>query len=224
MFDRSTKLMAAIFILVAAILMTLNLVSKGSPLKDWWFVLLLFFIAAALWVSVQVEDGKLSTADKAKSAVETAKEAVTAAKDKETVKKEVVKPPVPEPVEQETPKEKEPKLVEKVEPVVKKETKPKTEPKPVKKVPEPAKEDAIVDLTRIEGVGPKYRDALIAAGITTFAKLAESKLEDIQAAAKAAGMNRSKSMATWAEQAGYAAREDWDGLDKLQKQLDGGKK
>jgi predicted flap endonuclease-1-like 5' DNA nuclease len=210
MFDRSTKLMAAIFILVAAILMTLNLVSKGSPLKDWWFVLLLFFIAAALWVSVQVEDGKLSTTDKAKSAVETAKEAVTAAKDKETVKKEVVKPPAPEPVKQETPKEKEPKT--------------KTEPKPVKKVPEPAKEDATVDLTRIEGVGPKYRDALIAAGITTFAKLAESKLEDIQAAAKAFGMNRSKSMATWAEQAGYAAREDWDGLDKLQKQLDGGKK
>lgn len=80
------------------------------------------------------------------------------------------------------------------------------------------------DLTRVEGIGPKYQDALVAAGITTFAELAGTSLESIQAAAAAYGMRNAASMSTWAEQAGYAAKGDWDGLLKLQQELSGGRR
>ena len=80
------------------------------------------------------------------------------------------------------------------------------------------------DLTRIEGVGKKYADALAAAGINTYAKLSQASLDELQAAADAAGLTNRASMETWAEQAVYAARGDWDGLQKFQDTLDGGRR
>jgi len=80
------------------------------------------------------------------------------------------------------------------------------------------------DLTRIEGIGPKYHDALAIGGIDTFAKLAAASEDDILAAVKAAGMRRNRSMPTWAEQAALAAKGDWDGLAKLQDELAGGRR
>jgi len=80
------------------------------------------------------------------------------------------------------------------------------------------------DLTRIEGIGPKYRDALIEADITTYARLANLSVEQIETIAQDAGMRRSASMATWAEQARLAANNDWDALDALQEQLSGGRR
>jgi large subunit ribosomal protein L21 len=80
------------------------------------------------------------------------------------------------------------------------------------------------DLTKIEGVGPKYQDALRAAGIDTYAKLAAASIDAIRNAAKAAGLRNTRSMETWAEQAKLAAAGDWDGLARFQDSLSGGRK
>lgn len=79
------------------------------------------------------------------------------------------------------------------------------------------------NLTKIEGIGPKMRDALIAQGVSTFAKLADQSLEEIRAAIEASGMRFAPSAESWAEQAGLAAQGDWDGLEKLQAILDSGR-
>ena len=80
------------------------------------------------------------------------------------------------------------------------------------------------DLTRVEGIGPKYRDVLIASGIDTFAKLAKLSQTEIEALASAGGVRRSASMVSWAEQAALAAKGDWDALAKLQESLTAGRK
>ncbi len=80
------------------------------------------------------------------------------------------------------------------------------------------------DLTRIEGVGPKYRDILYEAGISTYAQLAVMSEAELVELAQAAGMRRRASMATWPEQARLAASGDWDGLEKLQNELSGGRR
>lgn len=80
------------------------------------------------------------------------------------------------------------------------------------------------DLTKIEGVGPKMSAALKAAGIDTYAKLAQSEVDTLKKAIEAAGMNLAPSVDTWAEQAKFAAEGDWDGLKNLQDQLVGGRR
>lgn len=94
--------------------------------------------------------------------------------------------------------------------------KPKTKSKP--------KADKGDDLTKIEGIGPKMAEALKAAGITTFARLATATEAELTAAIQNAGMRFAPSLVTWAEQAKYAAEGDWEGLEKMQSQLVGGRK
>jgi F-type H+-transporting ATPase subunit gamma len=80
------------------------------------------------------------------------------------------------------------------------------------------------DLTKIEGIGPKMSTALKAAGINTFAELAQSTNEELEAAVAAAGMRLAPTLPTWAEQAAFAAAGNWEGLEELQKQISGGRK
>ncbi len=80
------------------------------------------------------------------------------------------------------------------------------------------------DLTVIEGIGPKMSQALKAAGIDTFAKLAEADEDALRAAINAAGLKLSPSLKTWASQAKYAAAGDMDGLKRYQDELVGGRK
>lgn len=80
------------------------------------------------------------------------------------------------------------------------------------------------DLTKIEGIGAKYQEALHNAGITTFEQLAVLSVDQLVEIAQAAGMRRSGSMNTWAEQAALAAKGDWDALQKLQDELVGGRR
>lgn len=80
------------------------------------------------------------------------------------------------------------------------------------------------DLTKIEGIGVKYQEALYSAGITTFEQLAELSVEQLAEIAQAAGMRRAGSMETWAEQARLAAAGEWDALQKLQDELIGGRR
>ena len=153
--------------------------------------------------------------------------------------------PQPEPVAEETPAEEaaaeqappeaEPEPEPEPEPVAKEEPAQETEAEPVAeeasaeqevaKEPAPAaSSDTPDDLERIEGIGQKYKDALVAEGIDSFEKLAALSLEEIEQAAQKQGMRRRASMKTWAEQATLAAKGDWDGLDALQEALTGGRR
>jgi large subunit ribosomal protein L21 len=98
-------------------------------------------------------------------------------------------------------------------------------PAPAPSTPPPARPPQAVDddLTKLEGIGPKISQALVAAGLNTFEKMAGASMEDFQGALLAAGINLAPSAESWAEQAGYAARGDWDGLDALQDRLEGGR-
>lgn len=80
------------------------------------------------------------------------------------------------------------------------------------------------DLTKIEGIGPKMSKALVAAGIDSFVKLSDSSEEQLRDAIAAAGMRFAPSIPTWAEQASYAAKGDWDGLQGFQDQLIAGRR
>ncbi len=80
------------------------------------------------------------------------------------------------------------------------------------------------DLTVVEGIGPKMAAALRAAGIDTFARLARASETELRAAIEAAGMRFAPSMRTWAAQAAYAMRGEWDALKQYQKQLVAGRK
>lgn len=74
------------------------------------------------------------------------------------------------------------------------------------------------DLTRLEGIGPVYAGKLNAAGITSFAALAdtdEARLAEIIAAPDWRKVNYGE----WIEQARLAAAEDEAGLAKLQARL-----
>ncbi len=80
------------------------------------------------------------------------------------------------------------------------------------------------NLRKIEGIGPKIEKALNAAGIHTYAQLAAASEEELRAALEAAGMRFAPSLPTWAEQASFAAKGDWDGLAQLQDRLVAGRK
>ena len=88
----------------------------------------------------------------------------------------------------------------------------------------PSKKEAADDLTKIEGIGPKVSEALHEAGINSFAKLAESKAEDIkEILEKAEGNFNAQDPASWPEQAQLAADGKWDELKELQDKLTAGK-
>ncbi len=86
------------------------------------------------------------------------------------------------------------------------------------------KKDDGDDLTVIEGIGPKISKTLIAAGIDTYAKLAQATEDQLIEIITAAGMIKPGSVSTWAEQAALAAKGDWEALQALQSQLSGGRR
>ncbi|MFC7356413.1 50S ribosomal protein L21 [Jejudonia soesokkakensis] len=81
------------------------------------------------------------------------------------------------------------------------------------------------DLKKIEGVGPKAMEAMVAAGLDTFAKVAKAKPADIEKILADASSRLAHLVAnTWPEQAKLAADGKWDELQELQDKLDGGRK
>ncbi|SIS40646.1 LSU ribosomal protein L21P [Zobellia uliginosa] len=102
---------------------------------------------------------------------------------------------------------------------------PKKEEKPAKKEAAPkaapkkaAKAD---DLKKIEGIGPKIAETLIAAGVSTFAELAKTDAAKISEII--ADVRGNHVTDTWPAQAKLAAEGKWDELKKWQDELDGGK-
>jgi predicted flap endonuclease-1-like 5' DNA nuclease len=89
--------------------------------------------------------------------------------------------------------------------------------------PEPAPAPtAADDLTRLEGIGPKVAAVLAAAGIQTFAQLAETPVERLQHILREAGL-QFLDPASWPEQARVAASGDEARLAALQARLRGGR-
>lgn len=77
------------------------------------------------------------------------------------------------------------------------------------------------DLKKVEGIGPKIAETLIAAGISTFAELAETTPAKV--AEIIADVRGNHVPDTWPAQAKLAAEGKWDELKKWQDELDGGK-
>jgi predicted flap endonuclease-1-like 5' DNA nuclease len=79
------------------------------------------------------------------------------------------------------------------------------------------------DLTRIEGIGPKIKSVLQAAGVATFADLANTEVESLKKILVDAGL-RIHNPASWPEQAALAAAGQWDELKALQERLSAGRR
>ena len=79
------------------------------------------------------------------------------------------------------------------------------------------------DFTLIEGIGPKINDLIHAAGIHTFAELAETSVDAIQKILDDAGPNyKLAKPGSWPDQAKMAANNEWEALKKWQDEMDGG--
>ena len=80
------------------------------------------------------------------------------------------------------------------------------------------------DLKRIEGIGPKIAELLVAGGIRTFRDLAAAEPYRIKEVLTKGG-NRfaTAEPASWPLQANLAAEGRWAELDELQAKLDGGR-
>ena len=94
----------------------------------------------------------------------------------------------------------------------------------VEEVVEAVTSDEPDDLSKVEGIGPVYQKILKEAGVATFAAIASKSQDELEKIIKDAGKRRPASIETWAEQAELAAKGDWDGLEKLQSTLDGGRR
>jgi len=77
------------------------------------------------------------------------------------------------------------------------------------------------DLKKIEGIGPKIAETLVAAGIASYADLA--KADSAKISEIIADVRGNHVTETWPAQAQLAADGKWDELKKWQDELDGGK-
>jgi predicted flap endonuclease-1-like 5' DNA nuclease len=90
-------------------------------------------------------------------------------------------------------------------------------------VSKPSPDGTAERLERIEGIGPKVAGLLNAAGIRTFAQLAETKVERLSELMQANRLNFINP-STWPEQARLAAGGRWQDLEALQNELKGGRR
>lgn len=105
--------------------------------------------------------------------------------------------------------------------VPKKEAAPKKEVAAKKAAPTKAKAKAKADdLKKVEGIGPKIAETLIAAGIATFADLAKAKPAKISEIIE--GVRGNHVPDSWPKQAKMAADGKWDELKEWQDNHKGG--
>lgn len=218
-FDRETKNMIAIMALFAALTLAINYIVVPDADQSFisWSVGL-FVVAVMFWIWIRRDDLAAKRTDALNAAEDAARQAEDLAKktkDQASAKIDIEDTKVVESIAEAVKEVKKDIKKEVVEPVVEAV---KAVKKEVKKATEPD------DLTKVEGIGPMYAQLLIDAGVTTYAQLASMSQDDIEKHIKDAGKRRPASVETWAEQAGFAAKGDWDGLEKLQATLDGGRR
>ena len=92
----------------------------------------------------------------------------------------------------------------------------------VEAAPVRVQEAAPDDLALIEGIGPKVKEILKAAGISTFSELASAKVEALNELLDANDL-QFLDPATWPEQAKLASEGRMDELQVLQDELKGGR-
>ena len=214
---RDMKAILGVTLLVLGLLQGANmfvLEDQERTVAGWLWTILLLGGAVLFWLWMQrdqrtAEEAAQETLDEAENQLEVAEQAAleAQARTEERVEEavEAAETPEPEPAAPSEP----PQAVEEAQP----------EPEPT-----PATEEQTVptisgepdDLTRINGIGPSYRDILVAADVDTYAKLAAMSEDEIVKLVRDNGGRKSATMATWAEQAKLAAAGDWDGLEKLQ--------
>ncbi|MEN1784207.1 MAG: 30S ribosomal protein S2 [Bacteroidota bacterium] len=79
------------------------------------------------------------------------------------------------------------------------------------------------DLTKIEGVGPKAAEALVAAGLATFEAIAKAEVDNMKSILTAASPRLAHLDPTsWSKQAKMAADGEWDALKTWQDNAKGG--
>ncbi len=221
--DRSTRNVVAAFFLIAALFLAINKVVESAALPDWWLPILLFVIGAALalvpnWsfargqVEPEPEPGKV--APPSAPALPTPEirtyhvtaqqvprlQTMTIRPDPESAEYTVVN------ITEDTPNE------EAVLPFTETEVVTPTGTEASPEVSAEAVKEAGDDLTRLNGIGPKSSAALIAAGIDSYQKLADSSDEAIRDALLTAKVRLVGDVVTWSQQAAYAAKGDWEGL------------
>src|SRR6056297_3657158 len=143
------------------------------------------------------------------------KEEAKAAKTEEAPKKEEKKAEA-------APKKEEKAAEEK--PAKKAEAAPKEEEKAAEE--KPAKKEAKAkpdDLTKIEGIGPKAAEALVANGVKTYAELADADAEKVkEILTEASSTLAHLDPTSWPKQAKMAADGKWDELKEWQDNVKGG--
>jgi predicted flap endonuclease-1-like 5' DNA nuclease len=87
--------------------------------------------------------------------------------------------------------------------------------------PEAAPSGGRDDLTQLSGIGPRVAEALAAAGITTYASLAQVNEPQLRHALHASDMTPPAGVGSWPMQASYAARGDWQGLMRYNQKRSG---
>lgn len=219
-FNQDTKNLIINIAVVAGIACGMNYVVMENPDRSLisWSVGL-FVVAVLFWIWMRRDDVAEGREDALKAADEAAKQAeALAAKAEAEAKAQLNATKKEKVVKAEDLEDYTEDLEAAIEEVVSKDKVETAKSSPPKASGEPD------DLSVVEGIGPKYRQALFDANITTYEQVAgmtPNQLEDI---IKGAGMRRPASIETWAEQATYAAKGDWDGLEKFQKTLDGGRR
>ena len=90
--------------------------------------------------------------------------------------------------------------------------------------PAPTTVDGKDDLTRIEGIGPKVAEVLVAAGVDNYVTLSITHPDRIKEILSGAGPQFAvHDPTTWPDQSQLAASGEWDKLAEWQAVLDGGK-
>jgi len=240
--NSDSKAIVGTFSLTLGIMLGINYMVSETR-EDSWLGWIILFLGLAflfyLWMyrdenrkedGTQAIDAIRDIEGKIERLQDRAQEKINVAESKIEAVSQATSVATPEPVVEEV-IEPEP-VVEEVagpEPVVEEVVEPEpvveevSEPEPVvEEISESSDDVEPDDLTKVEGIGPKYRDALHSVGVKTFAQLASLSQEELEAKVKEAGMRRSKSMGTWLEQAKLAAAGDWDALQVLQDELNGG--
>ena len=224
-FDRETKNMIAIIAFITAVVVGINYVVVPDADQSFisWSVGL-FVVAVMFWIWIRRDDLAAKRDEALKAAEEAARQAEDLAKktkDNAQAKIDITEEQVVEVVADSIEE-----VVEVVETVA--ETIAEAADETADEVEETVEEVAEMldpdDLTKVEGIGPMYASILIAASVATYEELASKSQADLEKINKDAGKRRPASIETWAEQASFAAKGDWDGLEKLQASLDGGRR
>ncbi len=78
------------------------------------------------------------------------------------------------------------------------------------------------DLTKIEGIGPRFAQLLYQANIRTFKDLMNCSVMRLRSILRSASLSADPT--TWAEQASLAVEGKWEALEQLQEELKGGRR